>query len=65
MYKENVERNKIMASFEDYDDYLKSLDMHAKIEGFIPLYMARIAQLTNKSNQFYYIVWKIIRYIWR
>lgn len=52
MYKENVERNKIMASFEDYDDYLKSLDMHAKIEGFIPLYMARIAQLTNKSNQF-------------
>lgn len=52
MYKENVERNKVMASFNNYDDYLKSLDMHAKIEGFIPLYMARIAQLTNKSNQF-------------
>lgn len=52
MYKENVERNKIMASFDNYGDYLKSLDMHAKIEEFIPLYMARIAQLTNKSNQF-------------
>ena len=52
MYKENMERNKVMASFDNYDDYLKSLDMHAKIEGFIPLYMARIAQLTNKSNQF-------------
>ncbi len=52
MYKENVERNKVMASFNNYGDYLKSLDMHAKIEGFIPLYMARIAQLTNKSNQF-------------
>lgn len=52
MYKENMERNKVMASFDNYDDYLKSLEMHAKIEGFIPLYMARIAQLTNKSNQF-------------
>ena len=52
MYKENMERNKVMASFDNYDDYLKSLDMHAKIEEFIPLYMARISQLTNKSNQF-------------
>lgn len=52
MYKENAERNKVMASFENYEDYLKSLKMHAKIEHFIPMYMARIAQLTNKSNQF-------------
>ena len=52
MYKENAERNKVMASFENYKDYLKSLKMHAKIEHFIPMYMARIAQLTNKSNQF-------------
>ena len=52
MYRDNMERNKIMASFTNYDDYLKSLEMHAKIESFIPLYMARIAQLTNKSNQF-------------
>lgn len=52
MYRENIERNKIMTSFENYDDYLKSLEMRAKIEEFIPLYMSRIAQLTNKSNQF-------------
>lgn len=52
MYKENAERNKVMSSFADYSDYLKSLNMYAKIEHFIPLYMARIAQLTNKSNQF-------------
>lgn len=52
MYKDNVERNKMISSFSNYDDYLKSLKMHAKIEHFIPLYMARIAQLTNKSNQF-------------
>lgn len=52
MYQENAERNKVMSSFTNYDDYLKALQMHAKIEKFIPLYMARIAQLTNKSNQF-------------
>lgn len=52
MYKENVERNKLMNKFEDYGDYLKSLEMKATIQDFIPMYMARIAQLTNKSNQF-------------
>jgi FkbH-like protein len=41
-----------MNSFDNYDDYLKSLEMTSVIESFIPLYMARIAQLTNKSNQF-------------
>lgn len=52
MYKENIERNKAIETFEDYNEYLKSLKMTAKIESFIPLYMSRIAQLTNKSNQF-------------
>lgn len=41
-----------MASFGDYNDYLKSLEMHAVIDDFIPVYLARITQLTNKSNQF-------------
>ena len=52
MYKNNAERNAQMASFGDYGEYLKSLDMHATIDSFIPLYLARITQLTNKSNQF-------------
>ncbi len=52
MYKENAERSKMMNSFTNYDDYLKSLKMKALIKSFEPLYMARIAQLTNKSNQF-------------
>lgn len=52
MYKQNVEREKLMTSFEDYDDYLNSLEMTAQIRSFIPIYMSRIAQLTNKSNQF-------------
>ena len=52
MYKANMERAKASASFENYDDYLKSLDMKAEIKPFAPVYMARIAELTNKSNQF-------------
>jgi len=52
MYRQNAERAKLETSFADYREYLKSLDMHAEIKGFSPLYIARIAQLTNKSNQF-------------
>lgn len=52
MYKENVRRAELQSSFADYADYLLSLDMSADIRAFEPVYMARIAQLTNKSNQF-------------
>lgn len=52
MYQENVKRFQLEASFSDYDDYLDSLNMRAIIRPFEPIYMARIAQLTNKSNQF-------------
>lgn len=52
MYKANAERGKLMESFADYGDYLKSLNMKAHIAPFEDMYMARIAQLTNKSNQF-------------
>ncbi len=52
MYKANMERAKASASFDNYDEYLKSLEMKAEIKPFAPVYMARIAELTNKSNQF-------------
>ena len=52
MYKANMERKKEQESFGSYEDYLHSLDMKGTIKPFEPLYMARIAQLTNKSNQF-------------
>ena len=52
MYKENAARAQLQASFADYGEYLKSLDMHAAIKPFEAVYMSRIAQLTNKSNQF-------------
>ncbi|MCR4961593.1 MAG: HAD-IIIC family phosphatase [Lachnospiraceae bacterium] len=52
MYKENAERAKLQASFSDYNDYLISLKMKAKIAAFDKEHLSRIAQLTNKSNQF-------------
>lgn len=52
MYRENAMRSAALGSFADYGDYLRSLEMTASIEDFIPLYIARITQLTNKSNQF-------------
>lgn len=52
MYKANIQRSQAQASFADYSEYLLSLDMHAEIGPFKDVYLARIAQLTNKSNQF-------------
>ncbi len=52
MYKENAVRLKFEQSFSDYGEYLESLEMKGTIRGFEPIYLDRIAQLTNKSNQF-------------
>lgn len=52
MYKENAMRAEFEASFTDYGEYLDSLLMTAEIKDFEPVYMERIAQLSNKSNQF-------------
>ena len=52
MYLENAKRQQLQSSFTNYEDYLKSLEMKGEIQSFIPMYMSRIAQLTNKSNQF-------------
>lgn len=52
MYKANIQRAKQEASFSNYSDYLLSLEMKGEIKPFNALYMNRIAQLTNKSNQF-------------
>lgn len=59
MYKENAKRAQLMASYENYEDYLKSLEMTGTIKAFEPVYMARIAQLTNKSNQFNLTTWRL------
>lgn len=52
MYKANMERVHQETTFAEYSEYLKSLNMKAEIRPFNKLYYSRIAQLTNKSNQF-------------
>ena len=52
MYKENAQRASLQSKFSDYSEYLRSLEMIAEIRSFQPVYLDRIAQLTNKSNQF-------------
>ncbi len=52
MYQANAKRSSLQTSFADYGDYLKSLEMVGTIKPFEDIYMSRIAQLSNKSNQF-------------
>lgn len=51
LYAANAKRKAAEAAFESYDDYLASLDMRAEIAPFRDVYLERIAQLTNKTNQ--------------
>ena len=51
-YENDKKREKTIANFEDYDAYLKSLEMKAEVSLFNKSYTNRITQLTNKTNQF-------------
>jgi FkbH-like protein len=51
-YEENVQRVNFQSKFVNYGEYLDSLEMTAEVDEFNLTYMERIAQLTNKSNQF-------------
>ena len=51
-YEDNKKRTEVEASFQSYDEFLQSLEMSAEIKTFSPLYLPRITQLTNKTNQF-------------
>ena len=52
LYAGNSERTAFETKFASYAEYLNSLDMIAEIEPFRTIYLERIAQLTNKTNQF-------------
>jgi FkbH-like protein len=52
LYRENSRRTEFETKFANYGEYLDSLEMVAEIDRFSPLYLHRIAQLTNKTNQF-------------
>ncbi|MBE6148891.1 MAG: HAD-IIIC family phosphatase [Firmicutes bacterium] len=52
MYKENYQRNELLTKFENYEDYLRSLNMISIIKPFDEIAYNRLSQLSNKSNQF-------------
>lgn len=52
MYRQNAQRAAEVQSFENYDDYLRSLAMHGEFGAFDAAHLERITQLINKTNQF-------------
>ena len=52
LYQAEFERKKLEQTFESIDDYLKSLEMVGEAKSFESTKHARIAQLTQRSNQF-------------
>jgi FkbH-like protein len=51
-YSSNAERSAGEGKFSDYGEFLASLEMTAEIGSFPPVYLERITQLINKTNQF-------------
>jgi FkbH-like protein len=51
-YSSNAQRSDYEAGFCNYGEFLASLEMIAEIGAFIPVYLERITQLINKTNQF-------------
>jgi FkbH-like protein len=51
-YASNSQRSSYQSGFKDYEEFLASLEMKAEIASFRPVYLERITQLINKTNQF-------------
>lgn len=51
-YSTNAERSAGQGRFSSYGEFLASLEMTAEIGPFLPVYLERITQLINKTNQF-------------
>ena len=51
-YKANAARAQAQVSFTDFNEFLKSLDIRIRIEAANEFNIPRIAQMTQKTNQF-------------
>lgn len=51
-YQEELGRNELQRNYEDFNDYLKSLEMKGYAGSFERYWYPRIAQLSQRSNQF-------------
>ena len=52
MYRENAERNRHLQQAASLEDFLKSLDLRCEITSAGPAHLPRLAQLTQRTNQF-------------
>lgn len=52
LYQQETRRLDLKRSFVNEDEFLESLDMTAKVEPFNNFYVPRLAQLSQRSNQF-------------
>lgn len=51
-YRQEADRSALVAKFTSYDEYLRALEMSAQAAPFDKFHYPRIAQLTQRSNQF-------------
>jgi len=51
-YSLNTQRSSSQGGFRDYGEFLASLEMTAEVASFSSIYLERISQLINKTNQF-------------
>lgn len=51
-YKANAERSKEQAKFTDMDSFIRSLEIKMSIQSANKMNLSRIAQMTQKTNQF-------------
>jgi FkbH-like protein len=51
-YQEEAARNDFQKTFTSIDGYLGSLEMHSEVKPFDDFSLPRVAQLTQRSNQF-------------
>ncbi len=51
-YQEEIGREELQKQFTSFEAYLESLEMKAEVKPFDKFHFSRIAQLTQRSNQF-------------
>lgn len=51
-YAVNAQRRQVQAACENYEDFLRSLDISLKVEPINDVTIVRAAQMTQKTNQF-------------
>ena len=52
MYRENAERSRVQRQAQDFQEFLRELELRVEITAPTPVQLDRVAQLTQRTNQF-------------